>query len=332
MKTIGDIFISRRIFDEYIKMLEKAGHNVEVNDSSEILSKKELIRNTKNKDGLICLLNDKIDEEFLNACSNLRVVANAAVGYDNIDLETANEKGVIVTNTPGVLTDTTADLAFTLLMSAARRIPEADNYSREGKYDGWELMQPHMGVDIHGKTLGILGMGRIGSAVARRGAAGFEMDIIYHDKYSVKEDLEKEIEAERVDFEDLLIRSDFLSIHTPLTEETEGMFKMEEFRKINSNCILINAARGPIVDEDDLAQAIEEGELRGAAVDTFENEPKVNPRLANLTEFVVLTPHIGSASLETRREMARLAAINMIAGLEGKKPPNIVNEEILSGK
>lgn len=327
---MGSIYVSRRTFDESLDMLEDAGHDVSVNDSSEALPKKELIERTRNKDGLICLLNDEIDGEFLDACSNLKVVSNAAVGYDNIDLEAATERGVMVTNTPGVLTETTADLAFALILSAARRIPEADEYSRKDKYEGWELMQPHMGVDVYGKTLGILGMGRIGGAVAERGAKGFGMHIIYNNKKTNRKELEDEIGAKKVNFEDFLRNSDFLSIHSPLTEETEGMFKMEEFRKMKKGSILINTARGPIVDEDDLAQAIEEGELRGAAIDTFENEPDVNPRLAELKEFVVLTPHIGSASLETRLEIAKLAAENMIAGLEGKKPPNLVNEEVLS--
>lgn len=325
---MAELFVSRRIFPEAIEMLEEAGHVVEINDTARMLPRSELIEKTKDKDGLICLLNDEIDGEFLDACPDLQVVSNVAVGYDNIDVSAATQRDVIVTNTPGVLTDTTADLTFALLMAAARRIPEADKYSREDRYDGWELMQPHMGVDVHGKTLGILGAGRIGSAVAERGYHGFDMDIIYNDRES-RPDLEKDLDAEPVEFEELLDRSEFLSIHTPLTPETEGLFDAEVFEQMNEDAILINVARGPIVNEDDLAEALKNDELLGAAIDTFEEEPDVNPELAEIDEFVALAPHIGSASRETRLKMARMAAENMIAGLENETPPNIVNEDVL---
>lgn len=325
---MAGIYISRRIFDEAVQMLEEEGHDIEINDTSRILSKRELIEKTRGKEGLVCLLNDEIDEEFLDACPDLRILSNVAVGYDNIDIDAATERDVMVTNTPGVLTDTTADLAFTLLMSAARRIPEADDYSRKDKYEGWELMQPHMGVDVHGKTLGIFGMGRIGEAVAKRSHNGFDMEIIYND-VERRIELEDELDADLVEFDELLERSDFISIHTPLTPETKGAFGKGEFKKMKEDAILVNAARGPIVDEDALAGAIENNEIRGAAIDTFEDEPKVNPRLAKLREFVVLAPHIGSASEETRLEMARMAANNVKAGLKGRKPPNLVNEKVL---
>ncbi len=325
---MADVLVSRRIFPEVVERLELEGHSVEVNDSSKILGKNELIRRAKDKDGVISLLNDDLDEEFFDECSNLRVVSNVAVGYDNVDIEAATENDVIVTNTPGVLTETTADLTFSLLLSSARRIPEADNYSREDRYEGWELMQPHMGVDVYGKTLGILGMGRIGQAVAKRGFKGFDMEIIYNSN-SVKEEPERKLDAEFVEFDELLQRSDFLSIHTPLTSETRGMFGFEEFEKMKDNALLINAARGPVVDEDDLAEALISGEIRGAAIDTFEDEPHVNKKLADLKEFVVLTPHIGSASEETRLKMSRMAVKNMVKGLSGEKPPNIVNPMVL---
>lgn len=325
---MADIFVSRRIFQEAIEMLEDEGHNVEINDTARILPQEELIEKSKDKDALVCLLNDAIDENFLDECSDLEIVANVAVGYDNIDVDAATERDVMVTNTPGVLTGTTADFAFTLLVSAARRIPEADGYSRKDKYEGWELMQPHMGVDVYEKTLGVVGMGRIGRAVSRRAHNGFDMDIIYSDVEPM-EDIEEELDAEYVGFEEILERSDFITIHTPLIPETEGMFGAEEFKKMKDSAILVNAARGPIVDEDALAEAIKAGEVRGAAIDTFEDEPSVNPKLAEIEEFVVLTPHIASASQETRLKMARMAADNVNSGLKGEKPPNIVNEEVL---
>lgn len=324
---MADVFISRRVFADVVDEIERAGHDVDINDSSRILPQDELIDRTQDKDGLICLLNDKIDGEFLDACPNLRIVSNVAVGYDNIEVDQATARGVAVTNTPGVLTETSADLTFALLMSAARRIPEADAYSRADRYDGWELMQPHMGVDVHGKTLGIWGMGRIGREVARRGHHGFDMDIIYNSR-SAKPDAESEMDAEFVTFDRLLEGSDFLSIHTPLTPETRGAFDASAFERMNEDAILINAARGPIVDEDALADAIQAGDILGAAIDTFEQEPAVNQRLASMNEFVVLAPHIGSASRETRMRMARMAMDNLLAALNGDVPPNIVNEEV----
>ncbi len=325
---MADVFVSRRIFDQAIEQVEDAGHTVRCNDTSRILPTDELIDRTRDAEGLICLLNDPIDADVLDACPNLKVVSNVAVGYDNVDVEAATERDVLVTNTPGVLTETTADLTFALLMAAARRIPEADVYSRADRYDGWELMQPHMGVDVYGKTLGIWGMGRIGQAVARRGYHGFDMDIIYNSR-EPKPDAEAELDAEYVEFDTLLERSEFLSIHTPLTPETEATFDAETFERMNDEAILVNAARGPIVDEDDLAAALKAGELRGAAIDTFEDEPAVNQQLAEIEEFVVLAPHIGSASRETRLEMAEMAAANMVAGLEGSVPPNLINEDAL---
>lgn len=325
---MADILISRKIFPEAIELLKDEGHEVEINDSSRKLSKEELNERSRGKDGLICILNDEIDEEFLDANPDLKIISNVAVGYDNIDIDAATAREVMVTNTPGVLTDTTADLAFAILMSTARRIPEADKFSRENQYEGWELLQPHMGLDVYGKTLGIFGMGRIGAAVARRGHKGFDMKIIYNDVQR-RESLEDELSAEYVEFDELVSRSDFISVHTPLTEETKGKFGEKEFEKMKSDAILVNAARGKIVDEDALAEAIENGEVRGAAIDTFENEPHVNSKLAEIEEFVVLTPHIGSASEETRLKMSKMAAENMNAGLRGEEPPNLVNEEVL---
>lgn len=325
---MSDIFISRRIFREAIQMLEEEGHNIEINNTSRILPKEELIENIKDKDGLICLLNDEINPAVMDSNPNLKVVANVAVGYDNIDVDQATKRGIMVTNTPGVLTDTTADMTFALLISAARRIPEADRFSRAGKYEGWELMQPHIGVDVYGKTLGVVGMGRIGFAVTKRAYQGFDMDILYYD-VARNEEAEEKFNAQFVKFDELLERSDFVTIHTPLIEETWHLISTEQFKKMKEDAILVNAARGPIVDEGALAEALKNGDIRGAALDVFEEEPKLHPELAEIEEHVVLAPHLGSASLETRGKMARMAAANMIAGLKGEKPPNLVNEEVL---
>lgn len=321
---MAEIFITRRFFDDAIEKLQKAGHNVQINDSDRILSREELLDKVSGKDGLVCLLNDTVNEEVLDVCSSLQVVSNVAVGYDNIDIDAASQHGVKVTNTPGVLTETTADLTFALLLSAARRIPEADTYVRADGYDGWELMQPHLGVDVHRKTLGVWGMGRIGKAVAQRAYHGFDMDIIYNSN-SPKEQVEESLDADFVSFEELLQRSQFLTIHTPITPETEGTFDADAFRLMNDDAILINVARGQIIDEEALVSALQSGELRGAALDTFEEEPAVNAQLTQIDESVVLTPHIGSASRETRSQMAHMAAENMLAGLAGETPPNLVN-------
>jgi glyoxylate reductase len=255
----------------------------------------------------------------------IKVISNIAVGYDNIDIAGATERGIMVTNTPGVLTETTADLAFALLLGAARRIPEADQYTRAGKFKNWQLMQPHMGVDIYEKTLGIVGMGAIGQSVAKRAKKGFDMRIIYYSS-SRKESAEKEHEAEFVEFDELIAVSDFISIHVPLTAKTKHMFSTHEFKKMKHTAILINTARGPVVDEAALVEAIRGGLIRGAALDVFEKEPSVHPELIKMEENLVLVPHIGSASIETRLRMAKMAAMNMVEGLKGNRPPNLVNE------
>ena len=324
---MADIFISRRIFREAIEKLEESGHRVEVNDSSRILPKGELIEKIQGKSGLICLLNDKIDAEVLDSNRDLRVISNVAVGYDNIDVGAATERGVIVTNTPGVLTETTADFTFALLLSAARRTPEADRHSRKGEFEEWELMQPHLGVDIYGRTLGIVGMGRIGRAVARRGK-GFGMRVLYYDVRR-DEEAEGELGAKFTSFDELLRESDFVSIHVPLTKETKGMLGAKEFEKMKTSAILVNAARGGIVDEDALVEALKRGKILGAAIDTHQMEPRVHPELAKMEKHVVLAPHIASASRDTRLKMALMAAENIIVGLKGERPPNLVNPEVI---
>ncbi|MDH3574264.1 MAG: D-glycerate dehydrogenase [Desulfobacteraceae bacterium] len=324
---MAEIFITRRIFRDAIDILKRERHTIDINDSDRILPVRELVKRAHGKAGLICLLNDRIDSVVMDELESLKVISNIAVGYDNIDIAAATQRGIMVTNTPGVLTETTADLAFALLLSAARRIPEADQFIRAGKFKNWQLMQPQMGVDIYEKTLGIVGMGAIGQAVAKRARKGFDMRVIYR-SLSRKETAEKEYEAEFVEFDELLAMSDFISIHVPLTEKTKHMFTAQEFKKMKNTAILINTARGPVVDEAALVEAIKDGQIRGAALDVFEEEPSVHPELIKMEENVVLAPHIGSASIETRLRMAKMAARNMAKGLKGTRPPNLVNEKV----
>jgi glyoxylate reductase len=326
---MAEILITRSVFQDAIDILNQQGHTIDINDSDRILPPRELIKRAYGKAGLICLLNDSIDAEFMDELPSLKVVSNIAVGYDNIDIAAATHRGIMVTNTPGVLTETTADLTFTLLLCTARKIVEADGYIRAGKFKNWQLMQPHMGVDIYEKTLGIVGMGAIGQAVAKRARKGFGMRIIYHSS-SRKEGADKKYDAEFVEFDELLSLSDFISIHVPLTERTRHLFSTQEFKAMKNTAIIINTARGPVVDEAALVEAIKTGQIRGAALDVFEHEPDVHPELFKIKENVVLAPHIGSASIETRLRMAKMAARNMVEGLKGNRPPNLVNEAVAS--
>jgi len=249
------------------------------------------------------------------------------VGYNNVDVAAATKRGVVITNTPDVLTDTTADFAWTLLMAAARRLVEGDRFVREGKWKQWEMMLL-MGGDIHGKTLGIVGFGRIGRAMARR-ALGFNMRVLYQDAVAADAAAERELRATRVDLATLLRESDFVTLHTPLIPETKHLINAQSLKTMKKTAHLINASRGPVVDEAALAQALKEGWIAGAGLDVFEEEPKVNPSLLGLAN-VTLAPHIASASRDTRVKMATLAVENCLAVLEGKTPPTPVNPEVLS--
>jgi len=322
---MAEIFITRKVFRDAIDILISERHTIDINDSDRILPVRELVKRAHGKAGLICLLNDKIDSVVMDELESLKVISNIAVGYDNIDIAAATQRGIMVTNTPGVLTETTADLTFALLLAAARRIPEADQYIRAGEFKNWQLMQAHMGVDVYEKTLGIVGMGAIGQAMAQRARKGFDMRVIYY-SLSRKERAEKKYGAEFVEFNELLAISDFISIHVPLTEKTKHMFSTREFEEMKNTAILVNTSRGPVVDEAALVEAIKAGQIRGAALDVFEEEPSVHPELIKMKENVVLAPHIGSASIETRLRMAKMAAMNMAEGLKGNRPPNLVNK------
>jgi glyoxylate reductase len=281
------------------------------------LSKPELMRRLQGKEGLICHIISTVDDEVLGASPTLKIVANVAVGYNNIDLAAARRRGIIVTNTPDVLTETTADFAWTLLMAAARRAVEADHYARSGQWKAWkwDLL---WGLDVHGKTLGVLGFGRIGRAVARR-ARGFDMRILYHDALRADDAAERELRATWVDRNTLLRESDFITVHTPLLPETRHLIDETALRTMKKTAIVVNAARGPIVDEAALVRALGEGWIAGAGLDVFEEEPKIHPGLLPLRN-VVLAPHIASASYDTRLAMATLAVRNCLAVLDGKPP------------
>jgi len=309
------ILISRGLSPEALTIVPK-DVTVDLNGHELALSRQDLLARLKGKQGLICQITDTIDDEVL-ATPGLQVVSNVAVGYNNIDVAAAKRRGVVITNTPDVLTETTADFAFALLMAAGRRIVEADRFVRSGEWTTWkwDLL---WGADIHGKTLGILGFGRIGRAVARR-ALGFSMKVLYHDASRFPADVERELNATYVDKDTLLRESDFLSLHVLLSAETRHLIDERALRSMKKTAILINAARGPIVDEAALARALSEKWIAGAGLDVFEEEPKVHPALLPLPN-VVMAPHIASASLDTRIAMSTLAVKNCLAVLDGKAP------------
>ena len=289
--------------------------------------REEVLRRVKDTEALVCLLTEKVNDELLQAAPKLKIAANVAVGFDNIDVAACTKRGVVATNTPGVLDETTADFAWTLLMAVARRLVEGDGLARSGNWKGWDLDQL-VGTDVWGKTLGIVGFGRIGKAMARR-AAGFQMKVIYTDAVRAAPNVEKELGAEYRDMNALLAEADFISVHTPLLPETRGLFNAEKFGRMKRTAFLINTSRGPVVNEGDLVAALESGKIAGAALDVFEKEPGIHPELRRAN--VVLAPHIASASLETRTKMAVMAAENVVALLQGRRPANILNPEILKG-
>ena len=301
---------------------------VTVFPEEEAIPREELLRRVPGTTALLPILTERVDEEvFAAAGHNLRIVANYAVGYNNIDVAAATARGIIVTNTPGVLTETTADLAWTLILAAARRSGEGERYLREGRWKSWGPMLL-LGCDVHGKTLGIFGMGRIGRAVARR-ARAFGMRVLYCSPGTLSADEAAEFGAEKTAKADMLAEADFISIHCPLLDETRHAFGAAEFAAMKKTAILINTARGPIVDEAALVEALQTGQIAGAGLDVFEEEPRIHPGLL-ACENAVLLPHLGSATLETRTKMALIAAENIVAFLRGERPPNCVNPEVLA--
>jgi glyoxylate reductase len=319
------VYLTRLIPAAGIEAIRE-GAELDVNESDEQLSEYEIQDQAAIHDGLVTLLTDRIDRDVMGAGAQLKVVANVAVGYDNIDVAAATDLGVMITNTPGVLTETTVDFAWALLMAIARRVVEGDSFLRAGKFNGWGI-QMLMGGDIYGQTLGIVGMGRIGRGMARR-ASGFDMRILYYDEFRLPEDQERDLGLEYVDLDSLLSESDFVSLHTPLTPETRHVISSERLALMKPTAYLINTSRGACVYEEHLARALRDGQIAGAALDVFENEPQVHPDLLDLSN-VILTPHIASASVATRTRMATMAAENCLAVLAGREPPNIVNPEVL---
>jgi glyoxylate reductase len=289
----------------------------------------DLLKGVADKDGLVCLLTEKVNQELLDAAPKLRVAATVSVGYDNIDVDACTRRKVVATNTPGVLDDTTADFAWTLIMAIGRRLIEGDAWMRSGTWPGWDLDQL-LGGDIWGKTLGIVGFGRIGRGVARR-AGGFNMRILYTDAVRAPAEAEKELHAQFVDRDTLFREADFITVHVPLMPETRHLISHENLGKMKPTAYLVNTSRGPVVDEAALVAALEAKKIAGAALDVYENEPKAHPGLAQRKD-VILTPHIASASIETRTKMAVMAANNVAAFFEGRRPPNAINADALGLK
>ncbi|WP_416147088.1 2-hydroxyacid dehydrogenase [Salipaludibacillus sp. HK11] len=319
------VFVTRQVPEESLVAL-KVVAEVEVWPEEEIPVPRELLlEKAKIASGLYTMLSDKIDEELLNQAPHLKVVANLAVGFDNIDVKTASERGIAVCNTPDVLSDTTADLTFALLMATGRRVVEAVDYVKQGNWKNWAPLLL-AGTDIHHKTIGVVGMGRIGSAVAKR-ATGFDMEILYHNR-SRNIEAETKLGASYVGFDELIERSDYIVCLAPLTEETADLFTYEVFQSMKSSAIFINASRGGLVVEEDLIKALSEEIIAGAGLDVYREEPiSVDHPLLRFSNVVAL-PHIGSASDETRHEMASLVSRNIAHVLRGDKPEAIVNEEV----
>jgi len=319
------VYVTRRIPEPGLDVLREACETVEVNPDDRVLSREELLAAVAGRDGVLCLLTDTIDANVFDAARGARVFANYAVGYDNIDVPAATERGVVITNTPGVLTDATSDLAWALLFSAARRIAEADRYTRAGRFTGWGPMLL-LGADITGRTLGIVGAGRIGAAVARK-SVGFTMRVLYADP-NPNEALERHVGAQRLPLDELLAESDLVSVHVPLTPETRHLIGAAELKRMKPTAVLVNTSRGPVVDEAALVAALKAGTIAAAGFDVYEDEPALAPGLTELPNAVLL-PHLGSATVETRTRMATMAATNLVAVLKGERPPNCVNPEVL---
>jgi glyoxylate reductase len=321
------IFVTRKIPQPGLDLLKKQ-HTVEVNPHDRVLSKTEILKGVQGKDGLLCLLTDPIDAEVIATEPKLKMIASYAVGYDNIDIAAATKRKIPVSNTPDVLTETTAELAWALLFAVSRRIVEGDAYTRDGKFTGWAPMLL-LGQDISHKTLGVIGTGRIGTAFALK-SKGFDMKILYADKQK-NQTLEDELKATHVPLETLLKESDFISLHVPLTKETQYLIDEKQLKLMKKTAVLINTSRGPIIRETALVKALRQHWIFGAGLDVYEKEPQLAEELKTLPN-VILLPHLGSATLETRTKMAVMAAENIIAGLNGDVPPNCVNTEVFKKK
>jgi len=321
------VFVTRKIPELGLEILRRE-FEIEVNPYDRVLLKEEIIEGLKEKNGLLCLLTDPIDADVINSEPKLKMISSYAVGYNNIDIKAATKLGIPVSNTPGVLTDATSDMAWALLFSVARRIVEADKFTRAGKFRGWGPMLMH-GQDVTNKTLGVVGAGRIGTAFALK-SKGFNMNILYVDEKK-NETLEKELNAKKVTLKKILKKSDFISLHVPLISSTHHLIGEKELEMMKKNAVLINTSRGPVIDEQALVLALKERQIFGAGLDVYENEPEITEELKKL-DNVVIQPHSASATIETRTKMAVMAAENMVEGLMGKIPNNCLNPEVFKGR
>jgi glyoxylate reductase len=317
------ILITGNLPPAVLGRLEKE-HDIRMHAEDRPMTADALKAAVKGRDGLLCMITDRIDAELMDGAGNLRMIANMGVGYDNIDLKAASARGITVSNTPGVLTDATADLTLGLILAAARRVVEGDRYTREGKFRFWAPFY-FLGREVTGKTLGIVGLGRIGRAVVQR-AAGFQMRIIYYGRHRLEPYEEKALGVNFKNLDTLLEEADYVSLHVPLTSETRHMVGMRELQSMKPTACLINTSRGAVVDERALVEALRKQVIAGAALDVYEREPALTAGLKDLNN-VVLLPHMGSATIETRTKMAVLAAENLMAGLRGERPPNSLNWE-----
>ncbi|HSD96350.1 MAG TPA: D-glycerate dehydrogenase [Sulfuricaulis sp.] len=315
------VLVTREVFDETLEYLARF-FEVESNQSDAPLTPAQLAERLANKEGALTTLSERVDAALLAQCPTLKAVCNIAVGFNNIDLKACSERGVMATNTPGVLDASTADFTWALILATARRVTESEAWLRAGQWSGWKLKQ-FLGTDVHHATLGILGMGRIGQAVARR-ARGFDMTVLYHNTRRLSEEVEKSGHAAYVSMDELLARADILTLHMPYSPATHHIVGAKELARMKSTAILINAARGGVVDDHALIEALQQGQIGGAGLDVFENEPRLDPRFLGFKN-VVLTPHIASSSETTRHNMAMLAAKNLVAALTTGKPPNLLN-------
>jgi len=319
------VLVTREVFEEVLDTL-RADFDVTANQAEKPYSPEELAQALADKDGAITVLTDRIDEALLARCPKLKAVCNIAVGYNNFDLKAMSARGVLGTNTPGVLDAATADFTWALILATARRLTEAEAWLRAGEWQGWKLKQ-FLGMDVQGATLGIVGMGRIGQAVARR-ARGFDMPVLYYNRTRLAPALERDCNARHVSLDELLAQSDIVTLHTPYSADSHHLIGAAQLAKMKKTAILIHAARGGVVDDAALITALNSGTIAAAGLDVYENEPKFNPEFLKLRN-VVLAPHIASATTNTRRNMAMLAARNLTAALTGERPPNLLNAEVL---
>jgi len=314
------VLVTRKLPEPALQKL-KANCQVDINYEDIPLSKQELVERVADKDGMVSLLTDKIDRDIIDAGRKLKVISNVAVGYDNIDYRYARQKNIYVTNTPEVLTEATADLTWALILSVVRNIVPADRFTRQEKFKEWQLFL-FLGSDLKEKRLGIIGLGRIGKGVALR-ASGFEMEVVYYDVQRADRDLEKRLKVTYLPFDQLLQTSDIITLHSPLTPQTHHLIDQREFQLMKPTAYLINASRGPVVNEKALVEALKSKRIAGAGLDVYENEPRIEHELLSM-DNVVLLPHIGSATLETRTKMAMIAVENALQGVYGEKPTNCV--------